>query len=241
MTYIQPLLFVCIAVALAGVLRVRPGRGKYIALAGVLGACVISWPPLDWVLSRPLEGQYAVRPFRGPADLQAIVVLGGAVRPPQYEAPYPLPDRDLFTRCEHAAWIYRERPLPVLACEGRQQGVQNGGDTMRELLRRAGVAENMIWTEAQSRSTHENAVYGASVLRAHGVKRIALVVDGPSMPRAAACFRKEGIEVTPAPSELRYWGHLRDELLPSWRAIYRNEITLHEMAGLAWYRVRGWI
>jgi uncharacterized SAM-binding protein YcdF (DUF218 family) len=112
---------------------------------------------------------------------------------------------------------------------------------MRDLLRRAGVADDMIWTEAQSRSTHENAVYGARILRGHGWNRIALVVDGQSMPRAAACFRREGFDVTPAPVELRTWGPLSEELLPSWKAIRRNEITLHELLGLAWYRLRGWI
>jgi len=241
MTYIQPLLLLCIAVALAGLAPLRSGKGKKLALAGVLGLVAVSWPPADWILSRPLEGQFPLRPFRAPADLQAIVVLGAGVRPAQYEAPYPLPDAGTFSRCEHAAWIYRERPLPVLACEGRQQAVPAGGKTMRDLLHRAGVAEDMIWTEDQSRSTHENAAYGAGILRAHGVKRIALVVDGLSMPRAAACFRKEGMEVTPAPCDLRSWGPLRDELLPNWRAVYRNEIALHEALGLAWYRLRGWI
>jgi uncharacterized SAM-binding protein YcdF (DUF218 family) len=112
---------------------------------------------------------------------------------------------------------------------------------MRELLRRAGVPENMIWTEERSRSTHENAMYGTAILRQHGVEHIALVVEAQSMPRAAACFRKEGLNVTPAPSDFRTWGPLRDELVPNWKALRRNEITLHEVLGLAWYRLRGWI
>lgn len=241
MTYTQPLLLIFIAVSLAGLLVVRFPKGKYVALAGVLSLLLISWPPVDWLLSRPLEARYPIRPFKAPPDLQAIVVLGSAVEPPQYERPYPVADYDTFRRCEHAAWISRNwGPLPVLACQGRQRSVA-AANTMGDLLRRAGVGENMIWMEERSQSTHENAVYGAEILREHGVKRIALVVDGQSMPRAAASFRKEGIDVTPAPSELRTWGPLSEELLPSWRAIRRNEITLHEELGLAWYRVRGWI
>jgi uncharacterized SAM-binding protein YcdF (DUF218 family) len=112
---------------------------------------------------------------------------------------------------------------------------------MRELLVASGVPETMIWTEELSRSTHENALYGTRVLRLHGISRIALVVEAQSMVRAAACFRKEGIVVVPAPSDFREFGPLADEVLPSWKAIKRNEISAHELLGLLWYRIRGWV
>ena len=240
MTYLQPLLFLFIVVTVSGFRMVRAGKGKSLALAGVLGLVLISWPPVDWLLAYPLEARYPARPFVAPPGLEAIVVLGSAVEPVRYDRPYPLPDKDTFSRCEYAAWIYKRwGPLPVLACEGHQRPMAQG--MMRTLLERAGVTGKMIWVEEQSRSTHENAVYGARILRSHGVKRIALVVEGQSMPRAAACFRKEGIDVIPAPSESRTWGPPGEELLPSWRAIRRNEITLHEVAGLVWYWLRGWI
>src|SRR5581483_6389830 len=126
------------------------------------------------------------------------------------------------------------------AC-GNPGGTGLAGRTMRELLRRAGVAENMIWTEEGSRSTHENAVFGAEILRKHGIQRIVLVVDAQSMPRAEACFRKEGMIVSPAPSEFRTFGPWSEELIPNWKALRTNEITLHEVMGLAWYRLKGWI
>jgi uncharacterized SAM-binding protein YcdF (DUF218 family) len=112
---------------------------------------------------------------------------------------------------------------------------------MRELLRRGGVPEDKVWLEERSRSTHENALFGAAILRTNGIRRIALVVDAQSMRRASACFRKEGIEVTPAPTDLRTFGPWQQELIPNWRAIRRNEITLHELLGLGWYRLHGWI
>jgi uncharacterized SAM-binding protein YcdF (DUF218 family) len=240
MTYTQPLLFCCLLFALVGLLKTRRSKGKYVTLAGLIAIFLISWPPLDWFFGLPLESEYPVRPFKALPDIQAIVVLGSAVEPAQYEKPYPVPDPDTFKRCEHAAWIYRQMGArPVLACEGLQS--KGKASAMRELLRRAGVPDNLMWVETDSRSTHENAVYGARILRDHGIKRIALVVEAQSMKRAAACFRKEGIDVTPAPSEFRTLGPLIDELLPSWKAIRRNEITLHELLGLAWYRLRGWI
>ena len=110
-----------------------------------------------------------------------------------------------------------------------------------EMLERYGIPETLIWTEERSRSTHENALYGAEVLRRHGIDTIALVVEAQSMLRAEASFRKQGITVAPAASDYREWGTLSEELMPSWKAIQRNEITLHETLGLAWYWMRGWI
>lgn len=242
MTYTQPLILLFATVALLGLVRLRHCKGSLISTLGVLGLLLLSWPPLDWLLSRPLEARYPVRPFQ-PTAAQAIVVLASAVRPPQYQRPYPIPDKETYERCEFAAWLYKHwEPLPVLACGGRgKNGAPAFSLCMRDLLERAGVPETMIWTEETSRSTHENAMYGAEILRKHGIGTIALVVEAQSMLRAEACFRKQGITVVPAPSEFRELGPLADELLPSWKAISRNEITLHEIAGLAWYRLRGWI
>jgi uncharacterized SAM-binding protein YcdF (DUF218 family) len=73
------------------------------------------------------------------------------------------------------------------------------------------------------------------------VRRVVLVVDARSMFRAAACFRREGIEVVAAPSRFRYISASIDDWLPGWKAVQGNEMTLHETLGLLWYRLRGWI
>ncbi len=243
MTYTEPLLFVFLTIALVGVLRRRGGKPGWLAVIGVAGLFAISWPPLNWLFSRPLEARYPVRPFQLSSGVQGIVVLGSSFAPPHYERPYPLADRYNYERCEHAAWIYAQRPLPVLACEGRRKhGTVSIADSrMRRLLEEAGVPANMISVEGASTSTYENALYGARILRSQGISRIALVVESASMPRASACFRRQGIEVEPAPCDFREWDGWRNEWMPSWKAIRDNEVILHEMLGLLWYRLRGWI
>jgi uncharacterized SAM-binding protein YcdF (DUF218 family) len=243
MTYIQPLLLVFLAIATIGLLRSPRSRGKRLVIAGVAGIFLTSWPPAEWLFSRSLEGQYPVRPFKPASPLEAIVVLGESVQPPQFEEPYPLPGNGTYRRCEYAAWIYRRYgPLPVLVSGGQTSAASPPvSATMRELLLRTGIPDSMIWTEDRSRSTHENAIYSAGVLREHGVSRAALVVDATSMPRAAACFRKLRIDIVPAPLDFHTWGGWQDELLPNWKAVRRNEDILHEILGLVWYRVRGWI
>ncbi len=208
----------------------------------MLGLFLVSWPPFDWLLSRPLEAWYPVRPFP-PASAQAIVVLSAAVSPPVHERPYSLPDENTYRRCEFAAWLHKQwKPLPVLACGGPAATAEAPMSlTMSRLMQRAGVPESMIWTEQRSHSTHENAIFGAQLLRQHGIGRVVLVVDARSMLRATACFRKEGIDVIPAPCEFRQLEFRREEFLPGWRAVASNESTLHETLGLAWYWLKGWI
>lgn len=243
MTYTQPLLTTFLLIAAAALLTGRAGLRKTLALTGVCGLFLVSWPPLDWLFSRPLEARYTIRPFAASPGLQALVVFSEQVEPPHFERPYSLASGDTYERCLYAAWIYRRYgPLPVVVSGGATgPGFPAAALTMRDILTGNGVAANMVWTEEQSKTTHENALDSAVILRQHGISRVALVVDATSMPRATACLRKLGIEVSPAPSNFRQWGPLREEILPGWKAIRRNENTLHEMLGLIWYRVRGWI
>lgn len=246
MNYAEPLLSLVFLMGLAGALRLPKCKGRPLVAGGLFGLLLVAWPPLDWVFSRPLEMAFPVRPFPE-SSADAIVVLSSGVDTPHYERPFPLPDQDTYSRCRFAAWLYRHwKPLPVLACGGRSRGRAPGrapafAASMRELLTADGVPDSSIWTEERSRSTHENALYGAEVLRSHGVARIALVVDAQSMVRAAACFRKQGIAVVPAASDFRQWGPFTDEVFLSWKSVRRNEITLHETVGLLWYRLHGWI
>jgi uncharacterized SAM-binding protein YcdF (DUF218 family) len=241
-TYVQPLLLLFLLIGLGGIVRIRKCKGVRIPAAGLLGLFLVSWPPVDWLLSRHLEAWYS--PVRVPVEsAQAIVVLGSSTEPLEYDPSHSLPDQDTYERCEYAAWLRaHSHPGPVLACGGKpKRGKQPVSDTMRQLLERAGVPESMIWTEDRSRSTHENAVYGAAILKTHGIGTIVLVTEATDMLRAERCFRKEGLTVVPAPFAFRQLGPASEELMPGWKAVARNERTLHETLGLAWYWLRGWI
>ena len=242
MTYVNVLVLLFSIVALAGLARLPRSKQLIVPVLAVLCILLVAWPPVDWLLSRPLEMGYPVQPFP-PAPAEAIVVLSSNVSPPEYQRPFPLPDQDTFTRCKYAAWLYRHwKPLPLLACGGPgRRSNEPFSHTLRELLREDGVPESMIWTEDVSRSTHENAVNGAAILRSRGIRTIALVVEAQSMWRAGASFRKQGIVVVPAPSDFRVWGPASQELMPDWKALRRNENTVHEAGGLIWYWLHGWI
>jgi uncharacterized SAM-binding protein YcdF (DUF218 family) len=233
-TYLQPLVLVFLLIAFAGWVRIRKTPGAGLVATGLAGLFLIAWPPVDLVLSRPLVGRYSHG--RAPMEsAQAIVVLASSVSPP----PYSLPDVDTYDRCARAAWLYTHgHRLPVLACGG---GSPPYSEAMREILESSGVPSSMIWTERESHSTHENAVYGAAILREHGIRTMLLVTEAKDMLRAERCFRKENLTVIPYPIAFEHVGLVLEEWMPTWRVIGRNERTLHETLGLVWYSLRGWI
>jgi uncharacterized SAM-binding protein YcdF (DUF218 family) len=242
-TYIQPftLLFLSIiAVGLCGMRRQWRTASWRAAFCGFWGLIVLTWPPASAILGRPLADRYAREAFPK-GDAEAIVVLSGSVEYPARERPYTLLGRDTYRRIEHAAWLFHNwKPLPILATGGAGP---RGGEAMSSIMRRAleqeGVPPSKIWTEEQSRSTYENALYSAKLLHGSGIHRIALVVEAESMLRAELCFRKQGLEVTPAPCLFWSAPFERGRLLPGWEGIDRQEALLHEGLGLLWYWLRG--
>jgi uncharacterized SAM-binding protein YcdF (DUF218 family) len=214
----------------------------WIAVLGLLGLVVLTWPPAVALIAQPLVARYsnAVRPA---GDAEVIVVLAGAVNYPTPDRPYTLIGRDTYRRVKHAAWLFHNwKSVPILATGGLESGGSEAASVaMRQMLEQEGVPSSMIWTEQRSRSTYENALYSAKILREHGVHKIALVIEADSMLRAEKCFRKQGLTVTPAACLFRDTQFGAGELLPSWQAMYRQEIILHEVLGLVWYWLHDWI
>jgi uncharacterized SAM-binding protein YcdF (DUF218 family) len=240
MTYSQPLLSIIVCLGLFGFVRFRSRMGRTLCGAAAIGLVLISWPPLDWSFSRVLEGGYPL-PGKPAEPAQAIVVFGSGFDQRRRGHPVNVPSRQSYERCEYAAWLYKEwRNVPVLTCGGDRRG-ESVAKLMADLIARAGVPKDAILMEERSTSTHENAAFAAEILRNAGIRTVALVVDSRSMPRAAACLRREGINVVPAPSTFTDPPLNAEDWLPDWKAIGRNEITLHEIVGLCWYKLRGWI
>ena len=237
MTYIEPVLPILVLIGFIGLRAAwrssTPGRRPWLETFSLCAIFFFSLESAAWVLSRPLEMWYP----DGPVQRQgagAIVVLSGNILPPTPGRPYALAGPDTYRRVQYGLWLFRSvARLPIL--------VSGHADTMRRILESEGVPADMIWTENRSTNTHENAVYGADLLRAHGVSRILLVVEATSMPRAAGAFRKAGIAVMPAPAWRNHLTTNFNDYLPGWHGLQQNGAVIHEMIGLVWYKGHGWI
>jgi uncharacterized SAM-binding protein YcdF (DUF218 family) len=193
-----------------------------------------------WILSRPLEIGYSRSPMP-PEQADAIVVLSGSVHDPVPGRPYTLPAPDTYRRVQHAAWLFRNwKPLPILVTGGGD-GNQPHASVMRDVLLTEGIPADMIWTESAAGNTHESAVNSSAMLRARNISRVALVTEAYSMPRAARAFEKSGITVVPAVSRRTQLNGDYNDYFPGASVIARNGEIIHEIVGLLWYKLRGWI
>jgi uncharacterized SAM-binding protein YcdF (DUF218 family) len=244
MSYLELAFPLLLFSGLFGLLRVwrHPGEGRKPLLLAVslVGLLLLSTNLFAYFFSLPLEIWYDKDNAKPQGDAAAIVVLAGSVSPPLPGRPYSYVGHDTYIRLQHGIWLFRNwKPVPILVCGGSFDGEAPFAAAMRRLLEAEGIPADMIWAEAQSQSTYENAIYGAEILRKHGVSRVALVVEASSMLRAAASFEKAGIAVTPAPIRFTELNWDFTDILPNWRAISLNSETVHELGGLLWYRLRG--
>jgi len=245
MTYFEPALPLLLLIGLVGCAlawgRRGAGHRPWLETLSLAAIWFLSMESGAWLLARPLEARYSRNPYPQ-ATADAIVVLAGTVIPPSTGRPYPLPAEDTYRRVEHAVWLYRYwKPLPILVCGGPTVNTPPYAAVMKRLLEIEGVPRDQIWVESQSQNTHENAMFGAVVLRQHGAARVALVAEATAMLRAQLSFEKQGIAVVPVPLWRNHLTLEYTDYIPGWRGIRLNSDTLHEAIGLVYYRTRGWI
>jgi uncharacterized SAM-binding protein YcdF (DUF218 family) len=248
MTYIQPLLFIVLLALVFELYRClrRPQQGgKPVLIAGAtLVLFLASWMPFARALQRPIEDHFLRMSPHGNA--RALVVISGAMVPPDPVTHQERVGSDTYARCLYTAWLYNHwRSLPVLTSGGPARSRPNGvsdAAVMKEVLINAGVPAADIRCESRSHSTHENAVYSALMLHRKGIHRIVLVTSAVQMIRAELCFRKEGLVVVPAACDYQTFTRYRlRDYFPCWRALRMNEDLLHELVGTAYYWLRGWV
>jgi uncharacterized SAM-binding protein YcdF (DUF218 family) len=68
----------------------------------------------------------------------------------------------------------------------------------------AGIAPDRVLQEPESRTTRDNAILAARLLRRRGLagRPVWLVTDRPHLPRARLCFRLAGLRTWPCPVPL---------------------------------------
>ena len=188
-------------VALLGLSLCRryPRAGRGMAWGGVLLLLALSMPVVSGALLRSLETGPPFDAARA-IDAQAIVILGGGKR--RFAADYGGSDtlgELTLERVRYGAIVAGLTRLPILVSGGSVYG----GATEARLMRSAMENEfgrPVQWLEERSRTTHENAVRSAEILRAAGIHRVILIAHSFDMRRAIAEFGDAHIETIPAPT-----------------------------------------
>ena len=256
--FIYPLGLALVLLGLALGLRRWPQWQSWVILLSLVLLWVSSTRPVALALARSLEWQYLPPPGETLVPHgEVIVVLGGATRTRTY--PRPISEvNEAGDRLLYAAWLYKHQAAPRILVSGGNvpflgPSAVSEAESMTELLDLMGVPSDAILLEGRSRNTYENAVETKKLLAAEGLTEIILVTSAMHMPRAQAIFAKQGLTVTPAPTDYEVtaadWAYLTSptlevqlfNLLPQADYLALVSRTLKEYVGLAVYRLRGWL
>ncbi|WP_086481549.1 YdcF family protein [Oceanospirillum sanctuarii] len=141
-------------------------------------------------------------------------------------------------RLHYGAVLSRVSGKPMLLTGGRVYGEPlSEAELMQQTLQRWG--QEAQWLETESRTTAENALFSAKMLKDENIKRIALVTHGWHMSRSVAIFEKAGFEVVPAPTAFYAMPEsLWLQLLPKSSNLEVSSRMLHEVLGQIWYSLR---
>lgn len=217
-------------------------RGRVVLFAlGFLSLYVASIPVTAlWLRSR-LEVYPPITLGPNQSSAEAIVVLGADryAGAPEYSGDTL---RGLgLERLRYAAWLQKRTQLPILVSGGAVLGEATPeAALMRQALEKEFGAE-VRWEEGESKTTYENALFSARVLKGAGVGEIMLVTHAWAMPRAAEAFEQAGLKVVPAPTGFTSKSAYEAGVLgwlPSASALLRTHLALHEMTGRWWYWLR---
>jgi len=201
---------------------------------GWLYLCSTAW--FADYLAATLEDDYPPKALSVTPQVDAIVVLGGAVRGDTHMG--TLGDmNDAADRLVQAARLYRAGKAPrVLLSGGGESGVRPEAELMAELLEVMGVPRRAMLLEDKSRTVLLNQV---------GARRILLVTSAAHMRRAEGLFTAQGLEVIPAPTDYQRLVAPEAAALPAWAPdvgnLQRSTRALHELWGYRVYRQRGWL
>jgi uncharacterized SAM-binding protein YcdF (DUF218 family) len=204
----------------------------WIGTAAALGLfCIVALTPLvTTVLPRKDLIRNEVLPQR---PLDAVVVLSGGITPDS------LLMAEAVDRLLTGLALMRDSvaPLLVVTQPRRPDGVTAAPDQAR--LRALVARPFPMLTVDSVHTTHDEAVRAWTLVRARGVKRIAVVTSPLHTARACATFERVGFTVTCVAAVSRFYsidhaGSGGDRLV-----LFR--VWLYERAAWVEYRARGWV
>jgi uncharacterized SAM-binding protein YcdF (DUF218 family) len=240
---------VTLALAALGLALLAVRRTRLAAVL-VASAGLVLWsfatPAVSDRLAAALERHAPPTPLDTLPHADAILVLGGAMKPALPPREFPEVG-DSADRVLHAARLFHAGKAPVVVASGGRLPWQTRGASEAAstsvLLESLGVPRAAIVLEDASADTHQNCVRSRELLARLEVRTVLLVTSAIHMRRALATCRSAGLDATPAPTD--YWVDDQDlsalDFTPSIEALLVSHLAVHEMLGIAGYRMRGWL
>lgn len=216
---------------------------KFAGIAILIALSIFSTPIVSRNLAKSWEtalGDSNTLAVTGRYD--AILVLGGSIDTLTSKGEHIMLN-DSAERLTAAVALYKAGIAPRVLFTGGGGYVDK---TMKEapfagkLLETLGVPKEAILLESESRNTFENAVYSKKKMEEAEIKRVVLVTSSWHMKRAAAIFKKAGVDFTPyAVDELADYNGIPGDYLPDAEALHKSTRIVRERIGFLAYRILG--
>jgi len=229
-----PVLFITLSLvgAIAALLWRR--FGITVVLVSTLCLYVAATPAFSSYLAYQLETQI-------PSDIdftdaEAIVVLGADVRRGDGRNSDRIGPASL-ERLVLAVDAYRRLHLPIAVSGGRVADWHVAvGQLMKSALEEYfGIP--VTWSKKESRTTYENALYTARLLKREQINTVVVIGQAEDLPRAVWCFKRVGLRAIPWPAPRRVFKpDSVEDFLPDSKAFQQSFHALHEMIGSLYYR-----
>ena len=197
LTYLfHPLVWIVVLLAAAFF-----SRKPQIVRKGLLWAFVLLLLFSNTFLVNQVVSLWAIQPESVHRKFDVGIVLGGSTA--TYEAKYHrVTYKGNIDRVLQAVEMYRQGKIKKIMVTGASGNLMYSqvkeGRLLHDFLVHIGIPEKDILTDTLAENTHENAVYAKKILRRHPqLQSVLLFTSSLHMRRALACFRHEGIKVTP--------------------------------------------
>ena len=152
-----------------------------------------------------------------------------------------LPTLDALSleRLRYGAHLAKRSRLPILLSGGEGEDDPPLSELMARVLE-DDYGLRARWLEGRSKTTAENAVFSAAMLRSEGIHCVVLVTHAWHMPRARAAFAANGMSVIPAPTAFYQQPSFDgwQNYVPNSNAFRMSGYAFHEIVGRLWYAVR---
>jgi len=212
----------------------------------LLGFWLVSTPLFAGFALRSLEQDFPILSTEDTPDVAVGIVLGGGIRPPNPDNPYP-DFGESSDRLMHALRLYRAGKIEkiMLVGAGPSAKLADGseGGAMASILQELGVKQEVLLIERKSRNTFENAVYAKQIWDREGFKTGVLITSALHMRRASRSFAKQGFEnLMPVPIDARAGALVTTApmvWLPDVHALEQTTNAIVEWIGFVVYKFRG--
>jgi uncharacterized SAM-binding protein YcdF (DUF218 family) len=198
-----------------------PNRATWLAAAVACGLFIGTFTPIGLALTVPLERRFTLSPLDSQAD--GIILLGGGA----------------MGGIAAVAALSQQYPRARLIFSGFD-AIDSDQDMIKKAFTLFGGDPARIYMEPRSRTTSEDALYVATLLKPKPTERWLLVAQAMHMPRAVGCFRRAGFQVEPYPVEFKTDNaHPFAGFLLGAHALFDLDIAAKEWIGLIGYRLMG--